>query len=722
MLPARPAIPATSRAEPVESVLDLSGLDIVNLSASSSPFDVFVRGTDADDVQTGTDARDWLNQPTETGGDLGGADELHGGDGDDLLFGGAGDDTLDGGGDTDTAIYDGDASGYAITYNYDGDGHIVGFASVTDTVSGNGDEGHDTLTSVELLQFGDVTLDAEHPVHLFNGTALVATFATIQEAVNAAANGNTIIVPAGNWDENVTGQQGRDHPRSQPWHSRRGRFTRRRIRHQRDRHDRRDRRDARRLHGHRRAAVRAGPYRGLRLGRQRHAVEPRDRGAGRRLAGLRRGHDLRGGVTGLVLSGNLVTGWEGGTYFNPTTGFTATGNTFDGNGSGIVGDDWVPGTSITGNTFTNSDGAHVGYGSLDGLEDLGQFLGAGNSFGSGFATDMSAYGDGQTLVGTAYADSIHASPWAADPGADNLFMGLGGNDALAGGDGDDTLLGGTGDDSLTGGSAEDTLKGEAGNDTLDGGDDNDVLIGAAGDDALTGGDGDDVLTGGAGTDTVHVSGDYAVANTGWGWAVSSDDGADALATVEIVDNGTATRTLLVGDGGFATIQAAIDAADDGDVILVAGGTYTEQLTVDGIDNLTIASVDGDTVIIRSPATLAVNGHSDHYDLDVRATLAVNDSLGFTLSNVEIDGAFAGDTTPGSNGDEISGVFISNSSASLDGVEIGNVGNSVGGGLFGLQHGSGLFIDGEGASGLGSPSPMRTSTTSRSRACSRSGSS
>ena len=35
-----------------------------------------------------------------------------------------------------------------------------------------------------------------------------------------------------------------------------------------------------------------------------------------------------GGVTGLMLSDSLVTDWGAGTYFNPTTGFTATGNSF----------------------------------------------------------------------------------------------------------------------------------------------------------------------------------------------------------------------------------------------------------------------------------------------------------------------------------------------------------------------------------------------------------
>ena len=77
-----------------------------------------------------------------------------------------------------------------------------------------------------------------------------------------------------------------------------------------------------------------------------------------------------GGVTGLVLSNSFVTEWGAGTYFNPTTGFTATGNSFTGNGNDILGDGWVAGSFIDNNSFANSVGSHIGYGTYLSVEDM----------------------------------------------------------------------------------------------------------------------------------------------------------------------------------------------------------------------------------------------------------------------------------------------------------------------------------------------------------------
>ena len=52
-------------------------------------------------------------------------------------------------------------------------------------------------------------------------------------------------------------------------------------------------------------------------------------------------------------------------------------------------------------------------------------------------------------------------------------------------------------------------------------------------------------------------------------------------------------TLTVGSGGdYPTIQAAIDAASDGDRIEIAAGSYLESLEIDAL-NLTIAAASAD---------------------------------------------------------------------------------------------------------------------------------
>ena len=55
--------------------------------------------------------------------------------------------------------------------------------------------------------------------------------------------------------------------------------------------------------------------------------------------------------------------------------------------------------------------------------------------------------------------------------------------------------------------------------------------------------------------------------------IQYDGGCKSAVSVTVVER----TPLLVGEGGYASIQAAIDAASDGDVIQVVGGTRTERV-------------------------------------------------------------------------------------------------------------------------------------------------
>ena len=103
--------------------------------------------------------------------------------GKDTFEGGAGNDIIDGGEDLDTAIYKDSSSAYTLTANDDGTFSIV-HSSPSEGVT---DEGSDTLTSIEKIQFSDKTVSSVSVKY-----ALSETIDSTKKYFSVLFNRNTI--------------------------------------------------------------------------------------------------------------------------------------------------------------------------------------------------------------------------------------------------------------------------------------------------------------------------------------------------------------------------------------------------------------------------------------------------------------------------------------------------------------------------------------------------
>lgn len=136
--------------------------------------------------------------------------------------------------------------------------------------------------------------------------------------------------------------------------------------------------------------------------------------------------------------------------------------------------------------------------------------------------------------------------------------------------------------SLTGNGLSNDLRGGSASDTLSGNGGGDTLSGAAGDDTLFGG-----TSGGDDPNTIIDTASFGTGSILWNeshglWQVLGAEGLDSLFGIEKVVIGSTVTWLVdqTANGGLESIQAAINAAGDGDTIRVASGLYAEALSID----------------------------------------------------------------------------------------------------------------------------------------------
>ncbi|QYK41530.1 MAG: hypothetical protein KF887_19600 [Paracoccaceae bacterium] len=409
------------------------------------------------------------------------------------------------------------------------------------------------------------------------------------------------------------------------------------------------------------------------------------------------------GNTDLDITGNTLTGTNGTTTVAKVVGI-------------YILDFGTPnsGGSITGNTVSHADIGIAVYGELapDSIAVSGNTVtdvDVTDPFAAGvsFAPD---YGPvPHSVVGSASGDYLEGGS------GDDSLSGEGGDDVIVGGEGADSMSGGDGDDqfeiydlghhvgdSIDGGDGFDTIlftdvgtlvlestvtdveavvvtsSSGAGVDAsaignaleIHGGVGNDSLLGTAHDDVIDGGEGDDTLDGGGGNDTVDggdgldtvvfagARGDYTVVWDGTTAIVTHDTSGDVT---EVTNAGrldfTDRDVLLVAAGTeFGTIQAGIAASQTGDEVLVAEGSYTENLDL-GARAITLTGAGAG---ISLAGWISVADDMDTDDLLRFANIAI-DATGFQYGIRIVNSAT---DVPGVNGGfiELDGVSISNARA------------------------------------------------------------
>lgn len=219
-------------------------------------------------------------------------------------------------------------------------------------------------------------------------------------------------------------------------------------------------------------------------------------------------------------------------------------------------------------------------------------------------------GTGNTLTGTAAAESLHAhegDDTVTGGAGRDLIDGGADDDSLAGGSEADTVTGGLGNDSIAGDGGADLLGGFAGNDTINGGTENDTIGGYEGDDqllgdngndslaghdgndTLTGGEGNDILMGGAGDDVLHADAgiDLLVGGLGFdNFVMDGGGGQDRISGFSRVED-----VIDVSLFGFADLAALKLAAVDTRAGLLITLDLDDKMLVTGIKESQLAADD-----------------------------------------------------------------------------------------------------------------------------------
>ncbi len=172
------------------------------------------------------------------------------------------------------------------------------------------------------------------------------------------------------------------------------------------------------------------------------------------------------------------------------------------------------------------------------------------------------------------------------------------------------------------------------------------------------------------------------ANPATGWSFDHFEGdlaGDTNPATIVIDSAKSVKAVFKRNNvqikvpeDFASIQAAINAANDGQTIIVSPGTYKENLNFNGKKNLTLVSTNplDETVV----ASTIINGNQTGACIVVENAETGIVILGFTITNGS--GKSISETTAGG------GVFASGSSLTITNCSISeNTAKAWGGGIY-----------------------------------------
>src|SRR6202000_1978525 len=140
--------------------------------------------------------------------------------------------------------------------------------------------------------------------------------------------------------------------------------------------------------------------------------------------------------------------------------------------------------------------------------------------------------------------------------------------------------------------------------------------------------------------------------------------------------------LVDSQGGYTTIQSAINAASNGDTILIGAGTYQEQVLVNS-KNGTTEGVRG-KVTGEAPDSTSLHASFNAGGQDKYAVIGVENG-DVTIDNLTVDGLGQGNA-PGAAGGDFNGNAYRNASGEITGSSVTGIIDSP---FDGAQHGNAI---------------------------------